>query len=188
MSESTPQIIVPPLFGRAAVDSLNLVPWEHLRHCYGYGKVSDELSGSVEATLRAFASDDPETMKAGAHDIGSNVCHQSTIYEATAYAVPFIAAIAAGEERATFRLVAALGFLAEIANACTYEAGTDDDAVGPATHAAFGLSDPALVAIRDRIPSSQPFIAALRAFAMKKTVRRGDASRALKLAEKIAIE
>jgi len=190
MSETPPALVVPSRFGPAAAESLSLVPWERLHHAFGRGTVSDRLSGSVEATLRAFASDDPETASAGAHELGSNVCHQGTIYEATAYAVPFIAAIAAGEERMTPRLRSALSFLAAIAHASSFETdggsmGSRGPGVGPATHAALRSSDAAFVAIAARVPPSRRFIAALRTFAKMKTIWRGDASRVLKLVEQI---
>ncbi|MCA4132465.1 hypothetical protein [Arthrobacter sp. M4] len=87
--------------GFDALDELDRVDWSRLEHCYGRGvvllgvdgDVSLAIAGDVSRSLAALRSDPSRAINDGLY---SNICHQGTVYQATAYAVPFIAAVAAG--------------------------------------------------------------------------------------------
>ena len=85
---------LPSHFGFDALTELDSVDWSALDHAYGVGVVGDDIYGDVARSL-ALVSSDPST----AVDMGlySNVCHQGTVYEASAFAIPFLVAIAAGD-------------------------------------------------------------------------------------------
>jgi hypothetical protein len=102
---------MPTRLGFDALSELDRVDWSTLHHAYGYGVVGDVLSGDVARSL-ALLREDPVT--ALRHGLWSNVCHQGTVYEATAYALPFIAAVAAGDVPDDLRseLAALLGDIA----------------------------------------------------------------------------
>jgi len=87
--------------GFDALDELDQVDWSRLQHAYGRGVVSLGaanmslgIAGDVARSLAALRDDPSSAIGEGLY---SNVCHQGTVYEATAYAVPFIAAVAAGD-------------------------------------------------------------------------------------------
>jgi hypothetical protein len=83
----------PTEIGLAALDELDAVPWDELAHAYGTGITGDELHQDVAASLFELTDDPAEAHQA----LYSNICHQGTVYEATAWAVPFLAAVAAGD-------------------------------------------------------------------------------------------
>ena len=89
---------VPSLVGPAALSELVRVPWGELAHAYGIGKVGPDLCDDVAATLRRLGDSDATALGESLNALYSNLCHQGTIYEATAYAAPFLAAFAAGVE------------------------------------------------------------------------------------------
>lgn len=66
---------------------LDDIPWSELSHAYG--EASD-----VPALLRQLASDDGNPM----HELYGNIFHQGTRYQATPYAVPFVAEVALNPE------------------------------------------------------------------------------------------
>ena len=88
--------------GFDALDELDQVDWSRLEHCYGKGvvslgaagDVSHAIAGDVSRSLAALRTDPCLAISDGLY---SNICHQGTVYQATAYAVPFIAAVAAGD-------------------------------------------------------------------------------------------
>lgn len=61
------------------LDQLDEVPWEKLTHAYG-------SASDVPAMLRALAEGDPDALS----ELFGNIWHQGTVYEATAFAVPFL--------------------------------------------------------------------------------------------------
>lgn len=65
------------------LDTLDQVDWGSLTHAYGS---ADDLP----ALLRALASGDKEASKNAIYELFGNIWHQGTVYEATAYAVPFL--------------------------------------------------------------------------------------------------
>ncbi|WP_146069718.1 hypothetical protein [Arthrobacter sp. B0490] len=88
--------------GFDALDELDQVDWSQLKHAYGRGHVrlgsaddrSPAITGDVPQSLAALRTDSFLALSDGLY---SNICHQGTVYEATAYTVPFIAAVAAGD-------------------------------------------------------------------------------------------
>ncbi len=72
---------VPPLF-----EGLNAIPWAELLHAYGSGE-------EVPVWLRQLASDDEQVRHRAMGMLGSSICHQGSIYPATAFAVPYLIAL-----------------------------------------------------------------------------------------------
>ena len=70
------------------LDGLAEIPWRDLSHAYGSAE-------DVPGLLRAIASGDAEAAGNAVHELFGNICHQGTVYEATEYAVPFLARMAA---------------------------------------------------------------------------------------------
>lgn len=108
----------PTATGFDALAELDEVDWSQLEHCYGKGAMSPgpgwdfstKLEGDVARSLAALGTDPSRALNA----LSSNTCHQGTVYQATAYAVPFIAAVAAGDVSEEIRtpLLALLGDIA----------------------------------------------------------------------------
>jgi hypothetical protein len=73
------------------LDRLKFVPWADLIHAYG------EASG-VPSLLRQLLSPDGEERAEAIRDLSMTICHQGTVYSATAAAVPFLYEILAAPE------------------------------------------------------------------------------------------
>lgn len=73
-----------------SLEQLDSVPWSRLAHAYGF-------ADDVPDLLRALASDDDQERDSALFDLFGNIWHQGTVYEATAYAVPFLVEIALGK-------------------------------------------------------------------------------------------
>lgn len=107
----------PDATGVRALDELGRVDWGQLAHAYGAGVIkfrascSLDIAGDVCESLILLPSDPQRAIAEGLY---SNICHQGTVYEATAYAVPFITAVAAGDvpDGVREQLVALLGDIA----------------------------------------------------------------------------
>jgi hypothetical protein len=69
------------------LDKLDDVPWRELHHAYG---TADDVPG----LLRALAKSDDRQNEA-LYELFGNIWHQGTVYEASAYAVPFLVELAA---------------------------------------------------------------------------------------------
>lgn len=93
-----PAIVIPSARGRAALDELDRVAWHELAHAYGKGVTGDALWHDVKASLARLADRDSDALDDTVYALTCNIYHQGTIYEATAPAVPFLAAFAAGED------------------------------------------------------------------------------------------
>ena len=65
------------------LESIDSVNWSKISHAYG-------PATDVPAQLRALAFGDDQERKHALHELHGNIWHQHTIYEATAYAVPFL--------------------------------------------------------------------------------------------------
>ncbi len=106
MSTTSP-FVIPSAAGSAALDDLSRVPWDSLKHAYGRGvfeaRIRDIGTGlprvlhlSVDGCLRDLVSEDATVRDdAVKHGLFGTVLHQGTLYEASAHALPFLAAIAA---------------------------------------------------------------------------------------------
>lgn len=90
----TPKPHLPNAVGVDALTELDKVDWPSLHHAYGQGRVGTELHGDVAGSLNLIALDIETALRVGLY---SNTCHQGTVYESSAYALPFIAAVAAGD-------------------------------------------------------------------------------------------
>lgn len=66
---------------------LDDIPWGKLTHAYG-------SADDVPSQLRRLASTDEGARKNVWHQLYGNIYHQGTVYEATAYAVPFLIRLA----------------------------------------------------------------------------------------------
>ena len=91
------------------LDRLERVDWSGLQHAYG--QASD-----VPALLRALVSSEKETRDEALYELYGNIWHQGTVYQATAFAVPFLIEILA----AKCDKPAILRFLAHLANGSSY--------------------------------------------------------------------
>ena len=123
-------LYVPKQLGVAALDELDAVPWKDLEFAY-MGEDSDSLNHDVKASLLALEGTRGD-WEDGTYALFSNIFHQGTVYEATAAAVPFLAAVAAGpaiEEGLRLQLVV---MLTEIALSSSM------DARGGGSSGAFG--------------------------------------------------
>ena len=138
---------MPRSTGLEALSELDEVEWSSLTHAYGEGRVGIELAGDVAGSL-ALIADDVET--ALVEGLYSSVCHQGTVYEASAYALPFVGAVAAGDVSTATR-VPLLGLFADIA------AGGSHVALNGSYAGAFGAGVDAL--IRATVVRCNPFLA-----------------------------
>lgn len=152
-----PPLHVPSSVGCAALAELYRVPWEVLAHAYGTGPCGPGLDFDVAAALRSLGDDD--ALDEAADALFSNICHQGTIYEATAYAVPFLAALVADAGLAAHRIAVLGTLLGSIAVASSYDAphgshaGSWGVGVGPLTRDAFRASRGHLAAAAEHNPS-----------------------------------
>lgn len=65
------------------LEGLDQIDWAHIEHAYG-------PATDVPDLLRALASDDKEVRNTATTHLFHNIWHQGTVYQATAYAVPFL--------------------------------------------------------------------------------------------------
>lgn len=134
-----PLITVPSAVGRGALDELAGVPWETLKHAYGKGRIErrgrNPLTGetivsctpSPDEILRSLVADDADERDEALNDgLFAVLWHQGSIYDATAYAVPFLAALAADAAvPARDAIVTMLLLVAR--SACSDEGDVDDE-------------------------------------------------------------
>lgn len=155
---------LPTSVGFDALTELDRVDWPSLRHAFGAGVVGDDLHGDVARSLAMLRDDPPTALGEG---LWSNICHQGTVYEATAYAVPFVAAVAAGDVPAELRsqLMTLLGEIAVggsyVAQGGSY-AGSFGDGVDLLIRQTMGRCEGYLDAIEHSDSALAPVIAAVR--------------------------
>ena len=65
------------------LEELDLIDWGKLRHAYG-------PATDVPGLLRDLASTDAGVRDAAMYELCGNIHHQSDVYEASAYGVPFL--------------------------------------------------------------------------------------------------
>lgn len=109
--------------GFTALTELDSVPWGKLAHAYGTGITGLGPTHDVRAALLLLGTDVSDALDA----LYANILHQGTVYEASAYAVPFMAAAVAGRVDSQFRVQVVL-LLAQIARSGSYEARTGSHA------------------------------------------------------------
>lgn len=149
----------PKGIGFDALDELGQVDWSRLEHGYGKGivslgaagDVSLAIAGDVSRSLAAVRTDPALAISDGLY---SNICHQGTVYQATAYAVPFIAAVAAGDVPDETR-VPLLALLGDISIGASYIAADG-------SHAG-ALGDHVDVLVTESLATSMPRLSTIRA-------------------------
>lgn len=93
------------------LDGLDDIPWSTLRHAYG-------PANDTPVRLRELASPDPEVGDNALWELFGSIWHQGTVYEATAYAVPFLIELAQAPEG--HHRAGIVELLAEIAQGTSY--------------------------------------------------------------------
>ena len=88
------------------LDELDDVAWDRLTHAYG-------AAADVPGILREVAAGDDDALS----ELYGNIWHQGTVYEATAYAVPFLVELLDADGTDTAGL---LGLLSAIADGASY--------------------------------------------------------------------
>lgn len=73
------------------LEGLDAIQWGELSHAYGEADDVPEL-------IRALASDSAKARHDALYALYGNIWHQGTVYEATAYAVPFLGELLASPE------------------------------------------------------------------------------------------
>jgi len=73
------------------LENLDTIDWANLTHAYGSAR-------DVPDQIRGLASRDPDTRKRAIYDLYGNIFHQSTRYQATPHAVPFLYELVASTE------------------------------------------------------------------------------------------
>ncbi|MFD7595723.1 hypothetical protein ACFV6D_22120 [Kitasatospora sp. NPDC059812] len=89
-----------------ALAGLDAIDWTALHHAYG-------AAGDVPGQLRGLTAEDAGERKKALHHLYGNIFHQGSRYQASAVAVPFLAALAANA--ALPGRVEVLGLLASLA-------------------------------------------------------------------------
>jgi hypothetical protein len=156
-----PPLHVPVAVGRAAIAEIDRVPWSDLENAYGRGPDEGDHA-DVRAALALLSEAVPYASDEAINRFYGNICHQGTIYEATAYVVPFLAAYAAGADvtKESFDQVADL--LRQIALAASFDAphgshaGSWGPGVGASTRSAFAASAAHLRAMSARRKEFMP--------------------------------
>ena len=65
------------------LENLNSIEWSKISHAYG-------PAADVPNHIRALLSPNTKEFESAIHQLLGNIWHQGTVYEATAYAVPFL--------------------------------------------------------------------------------------------------
>jgi hypothetical protein len=155
---------IPSQRGVRALDELLYVPWRSLRHAYTGTVRKNPFTGApvrgpeLDALFAGIADDEEEARRESLSDLDGCILHQGDLYPATAYAVPFVCAIATEPPPGLEGEL--LGALVAIGEATAYERN--------ASHAldvldAFRRSLPHILAIgaRDGAPSVRAFLSNL---------------------------
>ena len=159
----SPEPYLPTHAGFNALSELGNVDWSILHHAYGLG-AGDDVSVDVEQSLALLVDEPAVALDEGLY---SNVCHQGTVYQASAYALPFIAAVAAGDIATTLRVQLAT-LIADIAVGGSHVAlgGSYDGAYGDGVDVLIRKTmvrcDGYLVEIEQREPTLRSLVEAIR--------------------------
>lgn len=173
MSGAARGVFVPTRTGAAALDELAQAPWDRLKHAFGAGPlIYMGYPFDVAASLRDIVADDPEKAEEALLSFWDTLCHQGTIYEASAWAIPFLIAFLVDVDADDPRGVAVAGLLASIsAAACLPEpphgsqAGAWGRGVRALTRGALAASFPHLEELRRRQPRQEALVSLLQAAA-----------------------
>jgi hypothetical protein len=169
--------------GFDALDELDQVDWSRLEHSYGKGVIppgvagdmSLALTGDVSRSLAALRTDPSLAITDGLY---SNICHQGTVYQATAHAVPFIAAVAAGDVPDGIRS-SLLVLLGDISIGGSYVAPNGSHAGALGDHVDILVTESLATSIERlstiRMPRLVALIQAIQALLVESTDARRDA-------------
>lgn len=154
----------PNRMGFDALDELDRVDWSRLQHAYGRGVVSLGaadmslgIAGDVARSLAVLRDDPSSAIGVGLY---CNVCHQGTVYEATAYAVPFIAAVAAGDVPDEIRL-SLLVLLGDISIGGSYVAPRGSHSGAYGNHVEVLVTESLAISMRRLAAVRKPVLVAL---------------------------
>ncbi len=167
MSTTAPRLVFPTATGRAALAELTRVPWSELSHAYGKGNVGSGLHEDVQASLTMLGERGREAFDEALDTLFSNIFHQGTIYEATAYAVPFLAAfiadpaVPARRARGVGLLLGAIAIASSIETEDGSHSGSFGEGVAEHTRQAFSSSDASLRAAEAAFPALRRLVAAI---------------------------
>lgn len=165
VADMSPEPYVPRSIGLEALSELDQVEWSSLAQAYGKGPVDGiGVAGDVAGSLALVATDIQTALAEGLY---SNVCHQGTVYEASAFALPFVGAVAAGDVPTATR-VPLLGLFGDIAAGGSHVAlnGSHDGAYGAGVDALIRATvvrcDPFLTLIERADADLAQLVAAIR--------------------------
>lgn len=153
---------VPSATGRDALVELDRIEWKDLEHAYHMKGAPPRPGASahdVAAGLRRLGDPSGPGLDAAIEELFVSICHQGTIYEATAYAVPFLAAFAAGaalsDQQASHfvYVLGGIGVAASVETSHGSHAGAFGPNVGPVTRQAIRSSKAHLDAMALRTPA-----------------------------------
>jgi hypothetical protein len=162
-------MFAPTSEGRAALAELDRVAWGELHHAYGRGVTGEGTTHDVRAALARLGDADDEAVPSGVYALACNVYHQGTIYEVTAHAVPFIAAVACDATLWIGDVRELVGLLGEIAISSSFEtddgtmAGSFGDDVAESTRVSLRACKPRLAAVAERHEMMREVVAAIDA-------------------------
>ena len=114
-------------------EDIHSIPWADLKHAYGY-------ASDVPHLLMNLVHEEADKRQAALYELFGNIWHQGTVYEATSYAVPYLAKLLKAPQTPDRESLA--GLFAAIANGRSYLE----------VHAS---SDPPLMDSWNKIPSSE---------------------------------
>jgi hypothetical protein len=106
-----PPLYVPSAVGRAAIAEIDRVPWAEL-------KTSGGLLCDLRGQLALLADENPYAAEQAKELLSSSIYNQGDLFQATPYAVPFIAAYGAGDDvwnEGVDHMAALLAWIAESA-------------------------------------------------------------------------
>lgn len=93
------------------LEGLDKIDWSQLKHAYG-------AASDVPGLIRSLLSDSKSERDEAIHNLFGNIYHQGTVYEATAFAIPFLIEVLSSPATSNKSSVAAL--LASIADGTGY--------------------------------------------------------------------
>ena len=169
------EVFVPAVVGREALDLVGLVEWDSLQHAYadpehiaGTKQRGTSLCNHPKRALEKLGAADKEAFAMAVNALYDSLCHQGgTIFEATSYAVPFLAAFLAGPDISSARakavgdLVACIGMVSCFVSDRGHHLGAFGPGVGLRTREALRSSRVHLTAAQARHRSLRKIFAML---------------------------
>jgi hypothetical protein len=87
-------------------DNLDTIAWSEIYHAYG-------PASDVPAILRTLASGGKEQRERALSELHGNIWHQGTVYEATAFAVPFLLELVRDRHPNSLEILCLLALIAD---------------------------------------------------------------------------